>query len=112
MNLFLSNILYSFLIAFGIVIGASVFAGVGAIVNNHPPLRTMLNLAGSVKIWAVAAALGGTFSSFEIFEKSLFNGEIKSIIKQITYIFMALLGANLGYGFIRLIGWCGELWTK
>lgn len=112
MNLFVSNILYSFLVAFGIVIGAGVFAGIGAIINNHPPLRTMLNLAGSVKIWAVAAALGGTFSSFEIFEKGLFNGEIKSIIKQMAYILTALIGANVGYGFIRLIQWCGDLWAK
>jgi hypothetical protein len=112
MNPFLNNILYSFLIAFGIVTGASIFAGIGAIINNHPPLRTMINLAGSVKIWAVAAALGGTFSSFEIFEKGLFNGEIKSIIKQMAYILMALLGANLGYGLMRFIQWCGDLWTQ
>lgn len=112
MKIVFSNILYSFLIAFGIVTGAGVFAGIGAILNNHPPLRTMLNLAGSVKIWAVAAALGGTFSSFEIIEKGLFNGEIKSIVKQMAYILTALLGANLGFGVIRLIQWCGDLWTK
>lgn len=100
------------MIAFGIVTGAGVFAGIGAILNNHPPLRTMLNLAGSVKIWAVAAALGGTFSSFEIIEKGLFNGEIKSIFKQLAYILTALIGANLGYSLIRLIQWCGRLWTK
>ena len=108
MNLFLSNLVYSFLIAFGIVTGAAVFAGIGAIINDHPPLRTMIDLAGSVKIWAVAAALGGTFSSFEIFEKGLFNGEVKSIVKQLAYILMALFGANLGYGLIRLIQACGD----
>ncbi len=112
MNLFVSNILYNFLISFGIVTGAGVFAGIGAIINNHPPLRTMLNLAGSVKIWAVAAALGGTFSSFEIFEKGLFNGEIKSIVKQMAYILTALIGANLGYGLIRLIQCCGDFWSQ
>lgn len=112
MKIVLSNILYSFLVAFGIVTGAGIFGGIGAILNNHPPLKTMLNLAGSVKIWAVAAALGGTFSSFEIIEKGLFNGEIKSIIKQMAYILTALLGANLGFGVIRFIQWCGDLWTK
>lgn len=112
MNTFFSNSIYSFLVAFGIVIGAGIFAGIGAIINNDPPLRTMLNLASSVKIWAVAAALGGTFSSFEIFEKGLFNGEVKSIIKQMVYILTALIGANLGYGFIRLIQWCGGIQAK
>lgn len=109
MSLFFSNLLYSFLIAFGIIIGASIFAGVGAILNNHPPLKTMLDLASSIKIWAVAAALGGTFSSFEIFDKGLFNGEIKSIIKQMIYIFSALSGANLGYGLVKLIQRCNGL---
>ena len=112
MKLLFSNILYSFLIAFGIVAGAGVFAGIGAILNNHPPLRTMLNLAGSVKIWAVAAALGGTFSSFEIIEKGLFNGEIKSTANQMAYILTALLGAILGYALIRLIHRCADLRAK
>ncbi len=112
MSLFFHNLLYSFLISFGIIIGAGIFAGIGAIFNNDPPLKTMLDLAVSIKIWAVAAALGGTFSSFEIFDKGLFNGEIKSIFKQIVYIFMALLGANAGYGLVRLIQWAGSLWTR
>ncbi len=112
MVVFFHNIIYSFLIAFGIIIGASIFAGIGAIFSGDPPLKTMLDLAGSIKIWAVAAALGGTFSSFEIFDKGLFNGEFKSIVKQIIYIFTALLGANVGYGLVRLIQWAGKLWTS
>ncbi len=100
------------MISFGIVIGASIFAGLGALINNQPPLKTMLDLAGSMKIWAVAAALGGTFSSFEIIEKGLFSGQIRTIIKQMIYILTALLGANIGYGFIRLIQRCGNIWPK
>ena len=71
MSNFISNIIYSFLIAFGVIIGASAFAGIGAIINNHPPLKTMLDLASSIKIWAVATALGGTFSSFQIIEEGV-----------------------------------------
>lgn len=112
MQPFINNILYSFLIAFGVVVGASVFAGIGALINDQPPLKTMLDLAGSIKIWAVAVALGGTFSSFEIIEKGLLKGEIKSIIKQAAYILMALIGANTGAGFIKLIQRCGDLWAK
>ena len=112
MNLFLENVVYSFLIAFGIVVGASVFAGIGAVINDHPPLKTMIDLAGSTKIWAVAAALGGTFSSFEIIEKGLFNGEIRSIIKQMLYILAALTGSNAGFSLIKLVQRCGGLWLR
>lgn len=94
------------------MVGASLFAGVGAVINNHPPLKTMLNIAGSVKVWAIAIALGGTFTSFEVIDKGLFRGEIKSIIKQAVYILMAVVGANAGMNFIRLLGRCGELWRK
>lgn len=109
---FLSNLVYNFLIAFGVSIGASIFAGVGAIINNHPPLRTMLDVSDSIKIWAVAVALGGTFSSFEIIEQGLFKGEVRSIIKQVLYILVALLGANSGSSLIKLIQKSADLWMK
>ena len=60
----------------------------------------------------MAVALGGTFSSFEIIEKGLFRGEIKSILRQAIYVVTALIGANTAYGFIKLIQRCGELWGK
>lgn len=109
---FFASFIYSFLVALGIVLGASVFAGIGAIINNHPPLKTMLDMASSIKIWAVAAAMGGTFNSLEIIEKGLFKGELKSIIKQAAYIVATLWGANMGYKLINLIKRCGDTWLK
>ena len=109
---FIQNLLYTFLIAFGIIIGGSLFAGIGAIINNRPPLKTMLDISASLKIWAVAASLGGTFSSFEIIEKGLLKGDFKSLLKQATYIVIALIGSNLGYSLIRLLEKCGSLWQK
>lgn len=69
MFLFISNIIYSFLIAFGVIFGASSFAGFGALINNHPPLKTMIDLANSIKIWAVATALGGPFHPLNYLKK-------------------------------------------
>jgi small-conductance mechanosensitive channel len=112
LSTFASNIIYNFLIAFGVIVGASLFAGLGALINDHPPLKSMFQIASSIKIWAVAVALGGTFSTFEILEKGIFKGEIRSIIKQAVYVVVAVLGANVGYGFIRLIQRCGETMFK
>jgi len=109
---FFSNVIYSFLIALGVIVGASLFAGVAALINNHPPLKTMLDFSDSIKIWAVAVALGGTFSSFQILEQGLLKGEIRSIGKQAIYVLVALLGANSGCNIIRLIQRCGQLWIK
>lgn len=112
MTIFLHNILYNFLIAFGVIIGASFFAGIGAIINNHPPLKTMVDVSNSIKIWAVALALGGTFSSFEIIEQGLLKGELRSVIKQMVYIVVALAGSNFACIIIRLLRKCGILWIK
>ncbi|NLP27306.1 MAG: sporulation protein [Clostridia bacterium] len=112
MPVFISNIIYSFFISFGVVLGACTFAGIGAVINNHPPLKTMFDLGASVKIWAVATALGGTFSSFELLEGGLFRGEVKLAIKQVLYILSALIGANFGFNLIKLLEKCGEIWTK
>lgn len=112
MTNFISNVIYSFFVSFGVVLGACIFAGIGAVINNDPPLKTMYDLAASVKIWAVATALGGTFSSFELLEGGLFRGEVKLAIKQVLYILAALIGANLGFNIIKLLDKCGDIWTK
>jgi len=112
MGVFIGNFIYNFLIAFGVIVGASFFAGIGALINNHPPLKTMIEVAGSIKIWAVAVALGGTFSAFQVIERGLLKGELKSVLKQLLYIFAALVGANLGCMLVRLLKRCAKLWME
>lgn len=112
MKAFLGNLIYSFMVAFGIILGASTFAGIAAILLNNPPLKIMMNIANSIKIWAVATALGGTFSSFSILEEGIFKGELKGMIKQILYIISSLIGANLAVAIIRLLEKWGEYFNK
>ena len=111
MTTFWNTLLLNFFISFGIIVGASIFASVAAIVNNHPPMKTMVTVADSMKIWAVAAALGGTFQSIEALEQGLFRGEIRSIAKELICVVAALAGANAGFSFIVLIKSCHQLWT-
>ena len=109
---FISNIIYSFFIALGVIIGASAFGGLAPIITNQPPLKTIIDLAGSIKIWAVATALGGTFSSFEVLDEGVFKGEIRLVIKQMVYVLVALLGANVGYYLVKLLHRCGQIWGE
>jgi len=112
MSSFYSSIVQNFLIAFGVVTGASLFSGLGAIITSNPPYKVMVNVAGNIKLWAIAASLGGTFSSFAMIEKGLFEGEIRTLIKQMIYILVSLSGANVGYEFIILLQRCGSIWGK
>lgn len=112
MSSFYSSIVQNFLISFGVVIGASLFAGIGAIITNHPPYKIMVQVASSIKIWAIAASLGGTFSSFAVIEKGIFDGEIKTLAKQALYVLISLSGANIGYEFIKLLQRCDCIWGR
>ncbi len=112
MSSFYTSVVQNFLISFGVVIGASLFSGIGAVITNHPPYKVMMQVAGSIKIWAIAASLGGTFSSFAVIEKGIFDGEIKTLAKQALYILISLSGANIGYEFIRLLQRCGLIWGR
>jgi hypothetical protein len=112
MSSFYTSIIQNFLIAFGVVIGASLFSGLGAVLTNEPPYKVMVEVANSIKIWAIAASLGGTFSSFTVIEKGIFDGEIRTLIKQALFIIISLTGANMGYEFIRLLQRCGDIWGK
>ena len=56
MSSFYISIIHNFLTAFGVVIGASLFSGVGAIITGNPPYKVMMEVANSMKIWAIAAS--------------------------------------------------------
>jgi hypothetical protein len=43
-------------------------------------------------------------------EKGLFEGEIRTLIKQMFFILISLTGANVGYEFIKLLQRCGNIW--
>ena len=109
---FHKNLIFMFTISFGVVVGASLFAGLAAILCNRPPFKTMIEIAISIKIWAVAIAIGGTFYSFEVIEKGLIKLEYRSVIKQVIYIAVALIGANSGYSFIKMLKKCGDIWVR
>lgn len=100
---FIANIILNFFIALGVIMGGSLFGALAAAIIGQPPFKTMLIIADSIKIWAIAVALGGTFSSFRVLEQGLFKGEIKSLVKQLLYVFFAMGGAQLGYFLLYML---------
>lgn len=97
-----------FFTAMGIILGSSLFGSFAAILVKDPPIGTMLKLAQEIKIWAIVAAIGGTFSTFEIFESGLFQGELRPVVKQLIYIFCALAGTQSGYYLILILSGKGK----
>ncbi|WP_153123950.1 YtrH family sporulation protein [Peribacillus tepidiphilus] len=93
---FFPAFLNSFFISFGVLIGGSLIGGMASFFTNQPPMTTIFRLSDSLRIWAVVAAIGGTFDTVYNFERGIFHGETRDIIKQILLILSALGGAQTG----------------
>lgn len=103
MSYFLSKAGLDFFIAFGVVMGGSLLAGVGSVFILMPPATTMLETAARLKIWAIVAAIGGSIDPVRVIESNLTAGQLSPAAQQILFIFFAFLGAHVGTELIRLI---------
>jgi hypothetical protein len=93
-----------FFTAGGVLLGAALAGALGAALTGQPCISTMMRLAREVKIWAIVAAIGGSFSTFEIFESGLFRGEVSAVVRQLLYVLASLAGAQAGYYLILTMG--------
>ncbi|WP_406676683.1 YtrH family sporulation protein [Moorella sp. ACPs] len=101
MDGFFPRLLLIFFTALGVVLGAAVVGSLAAVLVGQPPLRTMTRLALEIKIWAIAAAMGGTFSAIEILGQGLLEGQFRILAKQLLFIIVAFIGAQVGYWLIQ-----------
>lgn len=76
MGTFLSKALIDFFIAFGVVLGGSILAGIGAVVALQSPVDTMQHISEQLKIWAVVAAVGGTIDPIRVIESNFLDGNL------------------------------------
>ncbi|WP_031514519.1 YtrH family sporulation protein [Desulfofalx alkaliphila] len=86
-----------FFTALGVVLGAALIGSASSIMVRQPPVTTMVRIAGEIKIWAIVAAIGGTFTAIEVLESGIFDGEFRAVIKQLLYVLSGFAGAQVGY---------------
>ncbi|MBB5172731.1 YtrH family sporulation protein [Texcoconibacillus texcoconensis] len=98
---FLATLVIDYFVAFGVIIGGTIVGGVGAYLIGKPPLSVMYDLASSLKIWALVAAIGGTFDAISTLERGIFEGTHSDIFRTVVVIFAALSGAHSGTVFIQ-----------
>ncbi|MCA0755338.1 YtrH family sporulation protein [Paenibacillus sp. N4] len=103
MSYFLSKAGLDFFIAFGVIIGGSMLAGVGSVFMLLPPATTMVDTAARLKIWAIVAAIGGSIDPVRVIESNITQGHLSPAAQQICFILMAFLGAHTGTELVRLI---------
>jgi len=91
---FFATFIHCFFIAFGVVIGGSVIGSIGDFATGDAPLTSISRIAERLRIWAIVAAIGGTFDAIANFERGLFGGSTFDIVKQILFILAAMGGVK------------------
>jgi hypothetical protein len=93
---FFPSFIESYFIALGVLLGGSLIGGIAAFLTGQPPITAVTRLSSSLRIWAIVAAIGGTFDAVYSFERGIFNAETKDVFKQLLLILSALGGAQTG----------------
>jgi len=99
-NKFVGDLVLSFFIALGVVLGGSLMSGVSTVITGGLPLHAMQVVAGRLKLWGTIAALGGAFATFRSLETGLIGGPAAFLL-QVLYIVSAFTGGHVGYLLIR-----------
>jgi hypothetical protein len=103
MNAVLAKAALDFFIAFGVVLGGSMLAGIGSVIVLMPSASIIYVTAERLKIWAIVAAVGGTIDPLRVIETNMLEGHLSPVAQQICYIVAAFLGAHMGTELVRMI---------
>ncbi|ALX48352.1 YtrH family sporulation protein [Lentibacillus amyloliquefaciens] len=99
---FIVQLIHCFFIAFGVIIGGSIIGSIGGFITGDAPFTQMSRIADRLRIWAIVAAIGGTFDAIANFEKGVLDGSTFDLFKQIMLILTAMGGVKAG---IIIISW-------
>ncbi|SDJ65683.1 YtrH family sporulation protein [Salimicrobium halophilum] len=99
------SMIQCYFVAFGVIVGGSVIGSIGSFFTGEAPLTDMFRLARGLRIWAIVAAIGGTFDAISNFERGIFEGSTFDVFKQFIIIVSAMGGVQTALLFMEwLIG--------
>ncbi|ASN05010.1 YtrH family sporulation protein [Virgibacillus necropolis] len=98
---FFATFIHCYFIAFGVIIGGAIIGSIGSFMTGDAPVTSITRLAKSLRIWAIVAAIGGTFDAIANFERGL-DGSTIDVFKQVLLIVAAMGGVKSA---ILLLSW-------
>src|SRR5690625_273662 len=100
---FIVSFIQCYFIAFVVILGGTLIGSIGTFLTGDAPITSMGRIAQSLKIWAIVAAIGGTFDAIENFQKGFLDGSTLDLFKQVMFIISAMVGVKSGILFIQWI---------
>jgi len=100
---FIASLIDSYFIAFGVLIGGAIIGSLAAFLTGKPPLTEAYRISNYIRVWAIVAAIGGTFDTVYSFERGVLDGQTKDLFKQFLLILAALGGAQTGALLINML---------
>lgn len=97
------SMIHVFFIAFGVMVGGAFIGSLGSLITGEAPYTSMVRIAKGLRIWAIVAAIGGTFDTIARFEKGIFDGSTFDLFKQIMVIVAAMGGVKAAMVFFQWI---------
>lgn len=91
---FFAAFIHCYFIAFGVIIGGAIIGSIGSFATGEPPLTAMTRIGKGLRIWAIVAAIGGTFDAIANIEKGFIEGSTIDLLKQILLIVSAMSGVK------------------
>ena len=96
----LRTLAFPFFTALGIELGGPLVGSVPSLLLAGRPLKTAMELARDLKFWAIAMAIGGSFTMLEALETGLVHHQLQSVAKQAAAVAGAFAGAQAGFWLI------------
>lgn len=87
----------AFFTALGVVLGGSIVGALATVLLAGSPLHTMLVIAKPIKMWAILAAIGGSFTTIQAIDTGLWAGEVRVLLHQLIVVVCGFFGASAGY---------------
>lgn len=87
----------TFAVAFGVVVGGALVGALAALLFRGFPGETALDLADRLKVWGMAAALGGTLKDLRHLEEGLLRMEPQLLMRELVFLASAFAGSVIAY---------------
>lgn len=99
----MQRIIIAFFTSLGVLLGGVLIGSLASAFTQQSPVKLMFKLAKDIKLWAIATAIGGTFSNLKVLEGGFMKGKLSLVVRQLLILISAFLGAQLAIWLITIL---------